>query len=88
MMLSLTVTIIQLAALSFFKIGVSADQTALVVLATCFPAVIGMPPKKKKPGEIVGHGPVGDGVLHKHPPDGCSGCEKASIISLSTLIKS
>ena len=64
MMLSLTVTIIELAALSLVNIGVSADQTALLLFATCIPAVIGPPPEKgekEKP-------PL---VFHNCPPGGC-----------------
>ena len=74
-MLSLSVAIIELAALSRIKIGVSADQPALLVLATCFPAVIGMPPKKEKPP------PFADGVLHKHPTTGCDACANPVISS-------
>ena len=71
-MLSLSVAIIELVALSRFKIGVSADQPALLVLATCFPAVIGPNPPK----------PLPDGALHKHPTGGCDACANPVIFFL------
>ena len=79
MMLSLSVVIIELVALSHLKVGVSVDQSALLVLATCFPAVIGMPPKpSKKP-------PYADGVLHEHHSTGCDACANPVIYRLHSF---
>ena len=77
MMLSLSVVIIELVALSHLKVGVSVDQSALLVLATCFPAVIG-PNTPKKP-------PYADGVLHKHHKDGCDACANPVIYRLHSF---
>ena len=70
-MLSFSFAIIELLALSRLKIGVSVDQSALLVLATCFPAVIGPNPPK----------PLPDGALHKHPTTGCDACANPVISS-------
>ena len=77
MMLSLSVVIIELVALSHLKVGVSVDQSALLVLATCFPAVIG-PNTPKKP-------PYADGVLHEHHSTGCDACANPVIYPLHSF---